>query len=138
MKQNMQKRNSQSGIVLLEAMVAILIFSVGLLGVVGLQAAMIKSTGQAKYRADANFVAQEILGEMWSDVAAGGVDMTTYDTHGGCITPVNTTDIASLLPGGCAVVTPSATAGEVNIQVQWHPAGDVLHNYATVAAVTNN
>lgn len=58
---------SQHGIALLEVLVAILIFSFGILGVVGLQAAMIKDTTEAKYRAEAASIAQKRLGELWVD-----------------------------------------------------------------------
>ena len=58
---------SQEGFALIEAMVAILIFAFGVLGVVGLQATMIKGTSNAQYRATASYVAQQKIGEMWGD-----------------------------------------------------------------------
>ena len=58
---NVQRKSTQQGVVLLEAMIAILIFSVGVLAIVGLQAAMIKNTSESKYRADASYIAQHQL-----------------------------------------------------------------------------
>ena len=46
---------AQQGVVLLESLIAILIFSMGILALVGLQAAMISNTSNAKYRADASY-----------------------------------------------------------------------------------
>ena len=60
-------KSAQQGVVLVEAMIAILIFSMGVLAVVGLQAAMIKNTADSKYRADAGYIAQQRIGLMWSD-----------------------------------------------------------------------
>jgi type IV pilus assembly protein PilV len=46
-----QKSSSvtQGGVALLETLIAILVFSLGVLGVIGLQAAMIKHTGDARH-----------------------------------------------------------------------------------------
>lgn len=59
----------QRGSTLLEALVAILIFSIGVLGLIGLQAVSIKNSIDAKYRADAAFLANQIIGQMWVDRA---------------------------------------------------------------------
>ena len=62
MKANLQ--TPQSGSALLEALIAILIFSFGVLGLVGLQAAMIAGAADAKYRNEAGFFVDRLLGEM--------------------------------------------------------------------------
>ena len=59
--------SGQRGVVLIEVMVAILVFSVGVLAIVGLQATMIKSTADAKYRADATYIAQSRIGHLVPD-----------------------------------------------------------------------
>ena len=59
-------RKSQSGVMLLEALIASLIFSLGILGVVGMQASAVKASRDAKYRTDAALLANELIGEMWS------------------------------------------------------------------------
>ena len=59
-------RNQQSGVMLLEAMIAILVFSLGVLGIVGMQASAIAASRDAKYRTDAGLLANEIIGAMWS------------------------------------------------------------------------
>ena len=50
---------------LLEVLVAILIFAIGVLSLVGLQVASIKESGKAKYRTDATLLANELIGRMW-------------------------------------------------------------------------
>lgn len=50
---------------LLEALIAILIFSIGILAIVALQAVSIKLAGDAKYRSDAALLAEEMLAQMW-------------------------------------------------------------------------
>ena len=58
-------RNSQSGMMILEALIAILVFSLGILAIVALQAISIKLAGDAKYRSDASLLAEELLAKMW-------------------------------------------------------------------------
>ena len=59
-------RRGQSGVMLLEALIAILIFSLGILGIVGLQAVQMKLVADAKYRSDAALLAEELIGQMWA------------------------------------------------------------------------
>lgn len=65
MKTHPPRRPGQSGIMLLEAMIAILIFSLGVLALVALQGTSIKLTGDAKYRTDATLLANRLIGQMW-------------------------------------------------------------------------
>src|SRR4051812_50179651 len=79
---------SQQGVILIEVLVAILIFSVGVLAIVGLQANMIQNTADAKYRSEASYIAQVRIGQMWADPA----NLSTYLEAN--------TDISAVLPGG--------------------------------------
>jgi len=67
---------AQTGVMLLEALIAILIFSLGILSLVALQATSIKLTGDAKYRTDATLLANRLIGEMW----ASGDALSTFAT----------------------------------------------------------
>ncbi len=55
---------------LLEALISILIFSIGILAIVGLQAASVKMSSDAKYRSDASLLANQLVAQMWADVAS--------------------------------------------------------------------
>jgi type IV pilus assembly protein PilV len=115
---------SQKGVVLLEAMIAILLFSIGILAVVGLQAAMIKNTSDAKYRAEASFIAQQKLGEMWADPS----NLVNYVEAN--------TDISALLPNGARTVNLLA-AGQVQVVIQWQQPGQTeIHNFTANARIT--
>lgn len=52
---------------LLEGLIAILLFSMGIIALMGLQAIAIKNTADAKYRVEAAFLANQIIGQMWAD-----------------------------------------------------------------------
>ena len=55
----------QRGTILLEVLVSVLILALGVLGIVGLQAAAIRSTTEAKLRADATFIANRTISDFW-------------------------------------------------------------------------
>jgi type IV pilus assembly protein PilV len=117
--------SSQRGVVLLEAMIAILIFSMGVLAIVGLQAAMIKNTADSKFRADAGFIAQQRIGLMWSD-PDNLVSYLEADT-----------DISTLLPSGKRTVT-QPSVGQFTVTVTWQQpgGGEALHTFTTTARIT--
>lgn len=73
---------AQAGVMLLEALIAVLIFSLGILSLVALQATSIQLTSDAKYRTDASLLANKLIGQMW---ASGGLpsDLQTRFQTGG-------------------------------------------------------
>ena len=115
-------KSAQHGVILLEALIAILIFSMGVLAIIGLQAAMVKNTSDAKYRADAGYIAQQRIGQMWSDPD----NLATY-------LEVNTP--ISELPSGTRTVTQPA-AGQFRVTVTWQEPGEAQHNFTTTASIT--
>ena len=118
-QQKFSVQNSQHGVVILEALIALVIFSMGVLALVGLQAAMIKNAGGAKFRADASFIAQQRIGMLWADPVNAG-------THTEANTPV------AILPGGKVTVTQPA-AGQFRVIVGWTEPGETPASAATTA-----
>ncbi len=113
-KQLMDRVNSsQSGIALIEALVALAVFSFGILALIGLQALMLKNTTTSKMRSDASYIAQKRVGEMWADSA----NLANY---------VETdTDISSLIPGGLRTV--ELVAGtQYEVTVGWTLPGETI------------
>jgi len=113
---------AQQGVVLLEALVAVLIFSMGILALVGLQAAMVKNTSDSKFRADASFIAQQRIGLIWSDPSNA---VTYLETN---------TDISSLLPSGLRTVSNPAP-NQYQVTVTWQQPGQPQHTFTTIATI---
>ena len=67
------------GFVLIEALIAILIFSIGVLGIVGLQATAVQQSSDARYRAQAAELAQQLLGQMWTGDRTAATLQTQYN-----------------------------------------------------------
>jgi type IV pilus assembly protein PilV len=126
-----QGRAAQRGVVLLEAMVAILLFSMGVLALVGLQAAMIKNTADSKFRAEASYIAQQWIGRMWADPA----------NLGGYLILDNTSlyyDISADLPNGVRIVTQPDSTNFPNLfmlTIKWQQPGQTMHNYTTTFSI---
>lgn len=59
------RKDKQSGIFLIEVMISILIFSIGVLGLVGLQAIAIQNSANAEGRTLASTLANDIVSQMW-------------------------------------------------------------------------
>lgn len=123
MKRNLQSSGKQRGVALLEALLGILIFSIGILAVVGMQAMAIKTVADSKYRMDASFLVNEIIGEMWANRA----NLAQYEYSGGTPPAVLTAWIKKVnntLPG--AATNPpeiEIDAGNVvTITIYWQHA----------------
>jgi type IV pilus assembly protein PilV len=124
----LKAQSSQQGVVLLEALVAILLFSMGVLALVGLQGAMMKNTDDAKLRSEASYIAQQRLGMMWADP----------DNVGLYVEPATTpTSISNLLPGGTRSVEINTTSGvsEVTVTINWQLPGKERHHFTTIANI---
>ena len=121
------------GFMLIEVLVSILIFSIGVLALVGLQAKMTKAQSASKYRADAAYLSNELIGVMWSDLKNLGLGK--YDGTG-CASYARCKDwqtkVAQNLPGGVGTVTaPAGTTGDVIVQIQWTQGSEDTHTLTT-------
>ncbi|WP_229008146.1 hypothetical protein [Methylophilus sp. Leaf408] len=106
----------QYGSVLIESLVAVVIFSMGVLSLVGLQGAMQKNSSDNRYRAEAQLIAQTHLANMM----AYGSDAATY------VAQVNRARIASQLPNG-AVNFSAITNSMITVTVSWQVPGGRQH-----------
>ncbi|NOT99957.1 MAG: prepilin-type cleavage/methylation domain-containing protein [Gallionella sp.] len=115
---------AQQGIVLLEALIAVLLFSMGVLALVGLQAAMMKNNADSKVRSDASYLAQQIIGQMWTNptnIAAFAV------TNGNIPTLPNGTQTIAIVGTNPAAVT---------ITLRWTEPGQEPHSFITTANIS--
>jgi len=100
MSQNMPRRDlqGQSGVVLIEALLGILIFSIGILALIGMQSVAVKNTVDARYRTEAAYLASSVVSQMRLDMA----NITLYpDTNTGSYAPRTTwrSQVEATLPG---------------------------------------
>lgn len=110
-------RASQTGVALIEVLVSILLFSLGILGLIGLQTRAISLSVDAEDRNRAALIANDIATTMWIkrtvaiDPEAGSPswnDRASNLQAGG-------------LPGGSITITPTGAANTVDILITWRP-----------------
>ena len=119
------------GVALIEALVAILIFAFGVLGIIGLQASMTRAQSAAKFRADAASLASELVGILWVESVANRANYTTANcaNHPACLDWKN--KVAASLPGGAIDLSGNTTSGEVGITLTWNVPNEGQHSYVS-------
>ena len=136
----------QSGVMLLEALIGILIFSLGILALVGMQATAVRATTDARDRTEASNLASQLVGEMWLD----RTNLVNYVYDGNGSPPAALANwvnqVENSLPGAVAnqpTVTVGASAAlgasagtEVQVVVYWqNPTDPNLHQFTITAYI---
>ncbi|WP_119289815.1 type IV pilus modification protein PilV [Azohydromonas sediminis] len=141
----------QAGFMLIEVLIAVLVFSLGVLTIVGLQAASVQQSTKAKYRADATLLANDLVGRMWvtdrkfetlsENFATGGDGYGQWLANvaatlpGAADNPPEVT-VESIEGGG---TPPSEPSSLVTITLRWkppqEPAGDPPHSLTVVTRI---
>lgn len=107
----------QSGIALLESLMATLIFSIGVLAVIGLQAQSIQHTSDARLRITANYVADRIIGGLW--LSPNSLNASSASV--------------AELPNGLSTVTLNGTLA--TIAINWTTTDGSAHSYTTITQI---
>ena len=147
-------QKNQGGVVILEVLVSIVIFAVGVLGIVGLQAVTAKAGINARFRTEAAALSDELVAraQTWTDLTTITANFTGATAAGG--TATGGTEYQSWsndrlardttgLPGAQATVTFPAplavTPGAgvlMTVEISWQaPGGDSRSTHTTVAAL---
>jgi type IV pilus assembly protein PilV len=143
MKGSTRNQSWSAGFVLLEVLIAILIFSIGIVGLIGLQAMSAKNSTDAKYRSEAALLVNQLIGNMWASNRTIAALQSNFNTGGA---GYNTwlSSVTATLPGVTAnsATAPTVTvdsAAVVSIAVHWIAPSDVqsgvAHSVTTVTQI---
>lgn len=139
----------QKGISLLEGLIALAVFSIGILGLGAFQLNSMKNSEQAGYRTIASYLSEEMIGYMMTDTN----NPTQYViTNGTCTTQANkrctnwVSKVKKELPGVAALSMPTLTyyaadsgsrvAGDVEITIKWKKTNESDANiFSTVSNI---
>jgi len=138
-------RNAQSGVMLLEALIGILIFSLGILAMVGMQVMGIKLASDSRDRAEASNLASQLVGEMWLNRTA----LASYQYAGSGTPPAALTNwvarVDASLPGAAAnrpIVTVGASSlgasvgTQTTVTLRWtSPSDTTVHQFVMTAYI---
>jgi type IV pilus assembly protein PilV len=111
------------GSALVEVLVSVLLFSIGIVALVRLLGTAVKDTGEIEYRAQATAIADEQIGRMWVDRG----NLADYEV-----------DAAALaeLPGGTRTV--DVNGNVVSVTIGWQAPGGPRRNHVVVATLAGN
>jgi type IV pilus assembly protein PilV len=151
MKRLHSSTRRQHGFTLLETLVALVIFSVGLLGIVALQARSVQLSVDGEDRNRAALLADEAVAALWTSVSgsgAGACDAAMSVDAGGCAITVNlspaamtawSTNVGQALPGGSGTISAPDADGIVTVSISWRPpsraTGDPDSVYTTKVVI---
>lgn len=145
-------RSALAGAMLLEALIAILLFSIAILGLAGLQARGIEVVRDAEYRAQASHFANQIVGHMWADrfevplyALNPGADVACTQGENESAHPVVATwlnglagaDVAGALPGAAGLLQQIEVVQPgnfVTVTVCWRAPQDAAAHAFTMMA----
>jgi type IV pilus assembly protein PilV len=140
--------SGQQGVVLLEALIGILIFSLGVLALVAMQAVSVSNVSNARYRTEAAFLANEIISEMWVDRGTNYGNLPGYVVSGGSASGVPAQlwvqKVQTMLPGSDAnppevAIIPAAAGGrQVTVTIRWKaPDAVTVSNHVAMAFISD-
>jgi type IV pilus assembly protein PilV len=155
MRKQLQAPGRERGVMLIEALIAILIFSIGILAVVGMQSVAIRNVTESKHRSEAAFLVSELTSQMWTDA----INIGQYSYPGSGSVPAKLVNwmarVDANLPGATVTrpkvtVTPPApivpplpippVGATVTIELFWQlpeeaSAGLPPRNYTVVSSI---
>jgi type IV pilus assembly protein PilV len=140
--------SNQQGIVLLEALIGILIFSLGVLALVAMQAVSVSNVSNARYRTEAAFLANEIISQMWVDRGASYANLASYTVTSGngagdpakrWVAKVNTQlPGTTAFPPDVVITNPAAGGRQVTVTLRWKaPDAITPSNHVAVAFISD-
>lgn len=128
------RRSKVRGVALIEALVGILIFAFGVIGLVGLQVAMTKAQGTAKYRADAAFLGSQLLGTIWSDrTNIAKYDAAKCSDHAPC--KDWSQKVKTTLPAGASSIATVEASGNVSLTITWTTSAEGTHSHVLTSQI---
>lgn len=131
-------RAKEHGVSLVEVLVAMTIFSFGILGMLGMHARAIASFSDIKYRTDAALLTDSLINDIWVNRS----NLSSYAYSGSGTAPVIQpwlSQVAATLPRGAGTVTVNGST--VQVTVTWQPpnatAAGLTHRHSEIATIQN-
>lgn len=140
-------RRFQSGSAMVEGLTAVTVFSIGILGVIGLQANVLENNAQAQFRAEASYLAEEVIGLATADAA----NAACYSMNPGSPDCTNAfaqeaatewaERVQASLPGADEILPQVAYAadGTFTVTIQWKRQSDATwNNYVSTTNISGS
>jgi type IV pilus assembly protein PilV len=145
------RRSPAAGFAMIEVLIALLLFAIGILGLVGLQASMTQAQTESKVRADAANLVDELATVMWGelgnkDTIANLAAFNTAGCSGNAACNAWLTKLGKTLPGGTVASlvfnnvadTWDVNHGLVTVTLSWSLPNGSPHQYVSTFNVAQN
>ncbi len=133
-----RRRRAAFGFTLIEVLVSILIFSIGVLGAIAMQAKLQKASVQNGDRARASMLADEMSSLMWARQTTNPAAAALATDYANWQTRVSATT-ANGLPNGSGTVSYNATTKVSTITITWRPTSmastDTANSFVTSVVI---
>jgi type IV pilus assembly protein PilV len=140
-------KHYQSGGGLVEGLMSLVVLSVGILGLIGMQATLIQDSSESRVRMQAGFFATSVLGMAAANPQNVGCFIVNSAQSAACTSPDAQTQalgwldqVISALPGATGVppqVAYDNANGQLTVTLRWQMRGDtVVHNYVAATQVS--
>ncbi len=116
-------RRSMRGSTLVEVLVSVLLFAIGIAGLLRLLGTAVKDAGEIEFRSQAVAIADEQIGRMWADLE----NIADYAEPGVAVPE---------LPGGTRTV--EIDGNVVTVTIGWQLPGADARNHVVVATLATN
>jgi type IV pilus assembly protein PilV len=146
-----KRHKGMAGFALIEVMIAVLLFAIGILGLVGLQASMTQAQSESKVRADAANLIDELATVMWGELGQQAqiallADFSTAGCSGNTACNAWLTKLGKTLPGGTLTSlafndvadTWDINHGMVTVTLSWALPNGSPHQYVATFNVAQN
>jgi type IV pilus assembly protein PilV len=132
--------SKQRGSVMLEGLIAILVFSFGVLALVALLGVSVKDSSNAKHRTDASLLANQIIGRMWASDKTNAALVAGFANPAGAEYLAWKTKVINTLPGADLAANLPTIAidadNQVTVTVRWQlPGASSAHNYVAITRI---
>lgn len=121
----------QQGVALIEVMVSLLIFSLGVLGMVAMHGKAITYTVDAEDRSRAAILANEMVASMWLEGTTSPTTQTTWEARVADAT-------VSGLPNASSTISTDTTTGVTTVTITWRApskASNATNTYYTQVVI---
>jgi type IV pilus assembly protein PilV len=139
--------HSQTGAGLVEGLTSLVVLSVGILGLIGMQATLIQDSTESRVRMQAGFFATSVLGMAAANPQNVGCFIVNSAQSAACTSADAQSQasgwldqVMSTLPGATGVppqVAYDNANGQLTVTLRWQMKGEnVVHNYVSTTQVS--
>lgn len=143
----MNTLHKQVGFSIIETMIGLLLFSIGILGMINMLAISMKVSSDASFRSEASYLSDQIIAQMWADRS----NLASYELNAGskpCGVGANASanlnvqnwlaDVAHI-PGTGNVIQQillDPATNQVTVTLCWQAkANQPMHNYTSISSI---